>query len=156
MSILTFVLIPLEITKEPAELILIRGLVCKKKCFGNSRELNIFFYRNLKLFVPEWLPKFVFPAKGRQAVLLASLVDVQGRQKKQKYSSYTNILMRLSASKIVARNLWLSIIFNLYRKLHSKSVIPTRSQERPLSFLGRHNGDMEEMNDFLGSWKAET
>ena len=102
------------------------------------------------------MQKFVFPAKGRQAVLLASLVDVQGRQKKQKYSSYTNILMRLSASKIVARNLWLSIIFNLYRKLHSKSVIPTRSQERPLSFLGRHNGDMEEMNDFLGSWKAET
>jgi hypothetical protein len=31
----------------------------------------------------------------------------------------------------------------------------TRSQERPLSFLGGHNGDMEEKEHFLTSWRLE-
>ena len=120
--------------------------MCKIWCFRNSRELNIFFYRNLKLFVPEWRKKLFFSAEERQVVLLASLVDVPGRQKKQKSSSH-QILIRLSASKILARNLWLNIIFSFYKKLF-KWPLP-----KDWSPPGVRNVLLASLEDIMETWK---
>ena len=84
------------------------------------RELDIFFFRNLKLFVIDSAEQFFFSAEERKVVLLASLVDAPGRQTKQKYSSYNNILMKLITSEIVNRKPWLYwkfyLIFTEYYK----------------------------------------
>ena len=100
-----------------------------------------------------------FLRQGTPSSPLSFLSGHPGRQKKQKSSSHQHFNKIECFQNISQKSLveyYIQFLQKITLVASSKRLIPTRSQERPLSFLGRHNGDMEEMNDFLGSWKAET